>query len=220
MTGPSEPSMPERRDGSQGAAGDPAELARLFDLVYDELRVIARRHLSGERMNHTLTATALVHETYLRMLGGPAAAPMDEASRGRFFHAAGEAMRRVLIDHARMRGRVKRGGGLRRESAAPDQLPDDAMGLIERDEPGAILAVDEAFQRLEERDATAGAVVRLRFYAGLSAEETAKAMGISVRTVTREWGYARAVLLKELEKERREEAGGSPGAGVGSDADQ
>ena len=144
--------------------------------------------MAGERDGHTLQATALVHEVYLKLLGGDWA---PWASRKQFFFAAAEAMRQILIDHARARAGPKRGGGRKR-------VPLNVLDLAAEDQVLEILAVDEAVSRLEKVSPDVAAVVRLRFYAGLSVEETAEALGISPRTVRREWTYARARLIREL----------------------
>ena len=169
--------------------GDSRAAAELFPLVYAELRNLARQRMASERPGHTLQATALVHEAYLKLLGGDKAA---WASRKQFFFAAAEAMRQILIDYARARGGLKRGGGKKR-------LPLNVVDLAADDEQiPQILALDEAISRLEKVSPDVAAVVRLRFYAGLSVEETAEALGISPRTVKREWTYARATLSREL----------------------
>jgi len=168
--------------------GDSAAAAAVFTQVYHELHAIAERHMRGERRNHTLGATALVHEVYVRLLGGDALPLPDRAG---FFHAAAEAMRRILIEHARKRGRQKRGGGRRR-------IPLDVVDLTSDEHVGEILAVDETIRRLEEKDAQAAEVVRLRFFAGLSVEEVAAMLTSSPRTVAREWAYARAWLYRAL----------------------
>jgi RNA polymerase sigma factor (TIGR02999 family) len=165
-------------------AGSPQAAERLLPLVYEQLRAIARRNMQQERAEHTLQATALVHEAYLRLVGDH---NIEWDSRGHFYVAAAEAMRRILIEHARSRGRVKRGGERRR-------VPLTVVDLAAEDDGDQIMAVDEAFRRLEEVDPDAAKVVRLRFYAGLSVEETAAALGISPRSVAREWAYARAWL--------------------------
>ena len=164
-------------------------LDRLLPLVYDELRALARARLRHERPDHTLQTTALVHEAYLRLLGGE---DLPWKNRRHFFHAAGEAMRRILIEHARKRSRVKRGGKRVRVELR------DANLATEQDME-EILALDDAFRRLEEQDPKAADVVRLRFFAGLSVEETAKAMELSERTVKREWAFARAWLYDALQ---------------------
>jgi len=173
----------------EGASADDGRLAReFFPLIYDELKNLARRLMAAERKDHTLQATALVHEAYLRLLGGR---EISFAGRTHFFNAAAQAMRRVLVDHARSRGELKRGGNLRR-------LPLDALDLA-GDENGAdVLAVEEAMTRLEEYSPAVAAVVRLRFYAGLDQQQTAESLGVSERTVRREWTFGRAWLAREL----------------------
>jgi RNA polymerase sigma-70 factor (ECF subfamily) len=166
--------------GAEGAA------SRLLETVYAELRALAQVRMNQERREHTLQATALVHEAYIRLIGRDDLAIHGRAS---FFHAAAEAMRRILIDHARKRGAVKRGGGAR-----PIR---DVMDLASDENLGEALALDELILRLEGEDPQAAAVVRLRFYAGLSVEQAASVLDISPRTVKREWSYARAWLLKE-----------------------
>jgi RNA polymerase sigma factor (TIGR02999 family) len=161
---------------------------RLLPLVYDELRGLARARLRHERQGHSLQATALVHEAYIRMLGADSPSWND---RAHFFRAAAEAMRRILIDHARKRGRVKRGGGRIQVTLGDVQV---GAGLPLED----ILALDEAIQRLEGQDPRMAEIVRLRFFAGLSVEETAKALEVSERTVKREWAVARAWLFEAM----------------------
>ena len=160
----------------------------LLPLVYEQLRAIANNRMREERAGHTLQATALVHEAYMKLVNGP---EVDWESRAHFFRAAAEAMRRILIDHARKRKSEKRGGG----RAA---LPINVVDLAEEADPDQVLALEEAMQRLEAEDARAAEVVKLRFYAGLSVEETAEAMGVSERTVMREWAFARARLFQWL----------------------
>ncbi|HET6249299.1 MAG TPA: ECF-type sigma factor [Tepidisphaeraceae bacterium] len=169
-------------------AGVPA--SELLTLVYDELRTLARHRMANEGVAHTLQATALVHEVYLRLAGNDG----RFMSRAHFFHAAAEAMRRILIEHARAKGSKKRGGGAKR-------VPMDLLDLAAAPASDEILAFDEAFARLESETPMAAQVARLRFYAGLSIDETAEALGISPRTVDREWTYARAWLFRLLEKE-------------------
>jgi RNA polymerase sigma factor (TIGR02999 family) len=169
--------------------GDRREIFdRLLPLVYDELRDLAKARLGRERADHSLQATALVHEAYLRMLAGDSPSWND---RRHFYYAAGEAMRRILIEHARKRGRVKRGGG-RIQVTLGDVAVGGGLPLED------VLALDDAIARLRERDARAAEVVHLRFFAGLSVEETANALGVSERTVKREWAVARAWLYEAL----------------------
>ncbi len=174
------------------ADGDGSAAGRLLPLVYDQLRRMAARRMSNERADHTLQATALVHEAYLRLVGSdPAAAAAAPAGRGQFFAAAATAMRRVLVDHARSRAQLKRGGDRIR-------LPSSVLDLAAADEPDTVLAVDEALAKLEQRSPDVAEVVRLRFFAGLSIDETAEATGKSPRSVKRDWTYARAWLSEEL----------------------
>jgi len=165
-------------------------LERLVPLVYDELRVIARSRLRGERTGHTLQTTDLVHEAWVKM-AGDRNPPWND--RGHFFRAAAEAMRRILIDHARTRTRAKRGGpAIRMEVRETDRVtPEDP-------DPDTLLALDEAICRLAERAPRTADVVKLRYFAGLGIDETAAALGLSERTVKREWTFARAWLLSEL----------------------
>lgn len=157
-------------------------------LVYDELRAIARSALRQERPDHSLHATDVVHEAYFRLMGGTS--PSWD-NRAHFFLAAAEAMRRILIEHARRRNRVKRGGRrVRVELSSVDLAADYDVEQV--------LALDDVFQRLEQQDPRAASVVRLRFYAGLNVEETAKALEVSERTVKREWAFARAWLYTAL----------------------
>ncbi len=187
MTKPTQGEITQILAELRGADKETA-LGRLLPLVYGELRTLARAHLRHERRDHTLQATALVHEAYLRMLGGQDA-PWND--RAHFFRAAAEAMRRILIEHARKRGRIKRGGDHVRVRIS-------GVHLGTEQDPDEILALDEAIQRLDERDSRIADVVRLRFFAGLSVEETAKALEVSERTVKREWSFARAWLYNAL----------------------
>ena len=165
----------------------------LLTLVYAQLRKIAQQRMRDERSDHTLQATALVHEAYLRLVGDQQVA-WD--GRAHFFAAAAEAMRRILIEHARARGRQKRGGDpagrLRR------RIPLNVVDLATEADPDEILSVDEVVCRLEQQDPDLGRIVRLRYYAGLNDSETAAALDVSERTVRREWALAKAWLVTRL----------------------
>jgi RNA polymerase sigma factor (TIGR02999 family) len=175
----------------QDAAAGKAEAAdALIPLVYDQLRRIAQQRIANEREGFTLQATELVHEALIKL--APSLEKRDWQDRTHFYNAAAEAMRRILVDYARSRNAIKRGGGA--VEFVPINLIEVAAGDSEK-----ILALNEAIVRLEEMDATLGQIVRLRFFAGLTVEETARTLGLSPRTVVREWGFARAWLFKELE---------------------
>ncbi|MHC4450502.1 MAG: ECF-type sigma factor [Planctomycetota bacterium] len=171
--------------------GAPVDQAALLPLVYDGLRAIAARKMDRERPGHTLGPTALVHEAYVRLVGG---GPMSWSGKSHFYAAAAESMRRILVDHARARESKKRGGGRLR-------LALDVVDLASREDPLEILALDEALSRLEQQDERMAAIVKLRFFAGLEDEETAQALNVSRRTVCREWTMARAFLQREMGKE-------------------
>jgi RNA polymerase sigma factor (TIGR02999 family) len=160
----------------------------LLSLVYEQLRAIAQNRMREERSSHTLQATALVHEAYMKLIGDR---EVGFASRAHFFGAAAEAMRRVLIDHARRRDSQKRGAG---RSPSPLSVVD----LAADNNPAEILALDEALTKLESEDHRAAEVVRLRFFAGLGVDETAELLELSPRTVAREWSFARARLHQLL----------------------
>jgi RNA polymerase sigma factor (TIGR02999 family) len=179
------------------AEGDRSAGDRLLELVYRQLRGQAERQLASERAGHTLSATALVHEAYLR-LAGPREKPW--AGRGHFYSAAAQAMRRVLVDHAR--GRAARGNGALRLADIADV---EALGAADSQ---TILAVDEAVTRLEDSDPEAGALVRLRFYAGLSVQEAAEVLDVSPRKAARLWAYGRAVLYQDLAEDEESQDGG------------
>jgi RNA polymerase sigma factor (TIGR02999 family) len=157
----------------------------LFPAVYDELRRLAAAHLAGEAAGHSLDATALVHEAYLR-LGDP-----PFATRSQFFAAAAEAMRRILIDHARSKKAAKRGGAARRADLDADRLPSPA------DDPD-LLALDEALARFAAVDPQAAELVKLRYFAGLTVPQAAEALAISPRTADRFWAFAKAWLYREM----------------------
>ncbi|MBS0198661.1 MAG: sigma-70 family RNA polymerase sigma factor [Planctomycetes bacterium] len=165
----------------------PAGSDPLLPLVYDQLRAIAQQRMSEENVGHTLQATALVHEAYLR-IGQGRRQPFR--NRAHFFATAAEAMRRILIDHARAKGAVKR------RPPGSDLL--SVIDLAEHPDSDEILALDRALERLETVEPEVAAVVRLRFFAGLSGEDCAGSLGISPRQVDRLWAYARAWLAREL----------------------
>jgi RNA polymerase sigma factor (TIGR02999 family) len=168
--------------------GDASAADRLFPLVYEELRRIAHRQLGRERPDHTLGTTALVHEAYLKLVDQTQA---DWSERGQFFAIAARAMRRILVDYARQYLAGKRGG--RRERV---NLDTDTLSLDERAD--ALVAVDEALERLSALDARASRVVECRFFGGYSEEETAEALGITDRTVRRDWVRAKGWLYEAL----------------------
>jgi RNA polymerase sigma factor (TIGR02999 family) len=167
-----------------------------FARVYDELRTIAHARMRGERAGQTIQSTELVHEAYLRLRPE---GDGDWDSRAQFFAAAADAMRRILIERARAKGRGKRGGD-REGRAAPKLSLDlaEVAALADDGDPETILALDRAIERLAEREERAARVVRLRFYAGLSVEEVADLLGTSRRTILRDWAFARAWLYGEL----------------------
>src|SRR5262245_37901002 len=169
--------------------GDPQAAEQLLPLVYDELRRLAAQRLAHERPGQTLQPTALVHEAYLRLVGGEQPAHWD--SPGHFFAAAAEAMRRIVVESARRKQRAKHGGGRPRVDLDEHHLP-------VRPPPDEILALDDALTRLKEEDATAAQVVQLRFFAGLSMEAIAAALGISRATAQRHWRYARSWLRCDM----------------------
>ena len=170
--------------------GDSNPREELLPLVYEELRGIAGKRMSGERAGHTLQATVLVHEAYMKLLGDQDMAWRD---RGHFYSAAAEAMRRILIDHARRVRSKKRGGDLQRVTLGAPEASDGVEMAAED-----MVALSEALEKLEAEDERAAAVTRLRFFSGLSVEETAKVLEISERSVHREWTFARARLFEIL----------------------
>ncbi len=181
-------SMEERRADVTRLLKAGPQNDELLPIVYDEMRVIARKHMAGERADHTLQATALVHEAYVRLVGDE---HMQWRDRRHFYAAAAEAMRRVLIDHARRVRSLKRGGEHARVTLGAPEGPVD----MDADQ---ILALDDAIEKLAAEDERAAAVTRLRFFSGLSVEETARVLEISERSVHREWTYARARLAELL----------------------
>ncbi|MHC4219286.1 MAG: ECF-type sigma factor [Planctomycetota bacterium] len=168
--------------------GDPQAAARLLPLVYDELRRLAQQRMAAEPAGLTLQPTALVHEAYLRLVD---AGDVEWRGRGHFFGAAAEAMRRILVERARRYGRQKHGGGRRR-------LDLDRLSLAGEAPSDELLALDEALVRLEGEDKASGDVVKLRFFAGLTIEQTAEALGLSTATVSRHWTFARTWLYEQI----------------------
>ena len=162
--------------------------SRLMPLVYGELRRLAGLYMRGERPGHTLQATALVHEAYLRLVGHE---DVDWQNRAHFFGVAANLMRRILVDHARAKQAKKRGGGDQKVSL-------DQAVLVRPEAPEQFLALDEALERLAKRDPRQARIVELRYFGGLSEEETAEVLQISVRTVKRDWSVARAWLYQQL----------------------
>jgi len=169
-------------------SGDRDALDRLMPLVHDELRRLAAAHMRRERSDHTLQATALAHEAYMRMVNLDR---IDWRDRAHFFAVAAGVMRRILIDHARKRRAARRGGG------APHIPLEEGLRLAD-DRPDELVDLDEALERLAEVDPRQERIVELRFFGGLSVEETAAVLDISPRTVKREWAVARAWLRAEL----------------------
>ena len=172
----------------QWSGGDGAALDELMPIVYDELRRLAHRQMASERADHTLQATALVNEAYLKLKGQRAA---RWHNRSQFFAVAAQMMRQILVDYARRNSRAKRGAG------AEHVALDDAI-IVSADKSDELLAVDDALQKLEQFDKRRSQVAVMRFFAGLSVEEIAEALSISVETVTRDWRTARAWLRNEL----------------------
>ena len=175
--------------------GDPLAARKLLPLVYEELRTLAQQRMKNEPAGMTLQPTALVHEAYLRLIGGDASPLATWENRGHFFAAAAEAMRRILIERARQVRQKKRGGDRQRvdlddvDSAAVDESSDD------------ILALDQALRRLEDGDPVRSDVVKLRYFAGLTIGQTAEVLGISDATVVRHWTFARMWLYQEIKRQ-------------------
>jgi RNA polymerase sigma factor (TIGR02999 family) len=171
--------------------GDRAAAEKLLPLVYDELRRQAARRLAAEKPGQTLNATALVHEAYLRLVGSAEGDEKKWDGRGHFFAAAAEAMRRILVENARRKSRVKHGGELKRVT-----LEDAALVSVPTSE--TLLALDEALTRFALEEPMAAKVVELRYFTGLSIDEAADALGVSRATANRHWAYAKAWLRCEL----------------------
>jgi RNA polymerase sigma factor (TIGR02999 family) len=181
--------------------GDPHAASELLPLVYDELRRLAAAKLAQERPGQTLEATALVHEAYLRLVGTPAGATAPQwEGRGHFFAAAAEAMRRILIDQARRKQTLRRGGDRKREDPAHVEIAAPEPSLD-------VLALEETLERFERVDEPKARLVKLRYFAGLTIPQAAEALGISTNTADRWWAYARAWLHAELKKGAADSAG-------------
>jgi RNA polymerase sigma factor (TIGR02999 family) len=176
---------------SQIEQGDPSAAEQLLPLVYDELRKLAAAKLSQENPGQTLQATALVHDAYIRLVDVEKAQHWD--SRGHFFAAAAESMRRILVDQARRKQAERRGGGLKRHALEHVQIASPEPSLD-------VVAIDEALVRFEQLDKLKADLVKLRYFAGLTIPQAAEALGISPATADRYWAYARAWLHAELKK--------------------
>jgi RNA polymerase sigma factor (TIGR02999 family) len=174
---------------NEARAGDPHAAAELLPLVYEQLRALAERNMRKERPDQTLEATALVHEAYLRLVDEKSVREWD--GRWHFFAAAAEAMRRILVDRARSRGRLKRGGGRHRVSF-------EEMELTIDDPPDDLLALDEALDELARKHPDKAELVKLRYFGGLTMGQAAEALRISPRTAGRDWAYARAWLYERI----------------------
>jgi len=172
------------------ASGDKAALDRLLPLVYDELRRVAEKHLRGQQPSHTLQPTALVHEMYVRLVGQ---APPDVRDRIHFLSVAAQVMRQVLIDHARMKYAEKRGG--RQEKLALDEAQDACM-----EKPAIMIRIDDALNQLARQDPRKAQLIEMRFFGGLTAEESAAVLDLPVKVVRRELRVAQAWLQRELDQ--------------------
>ena len=172
----------------ESSLSTPGSVDGVFPVVYEELRRIAHRHLEREATGHTLTTTDLVHQAYLTLSSQTRA---HWSSRAHFMAVAATAMRRILVDHARARQSIKRGGEFKR-------VPLDSIASSVTQPPELLVALDEALERLRALDARQAQVVECRFFGGMSEDETAEALGIAVRTVRRDWSKARSWLFREL----------------------
>ena len=169
--------------------GDPTAADQLLPLVYDELKRLAAHKMANERPGQTLQATALVHDAYLRLVGSNGSQAWN--SRGHFFAAAAESMRRILIDNARKKQRIRHGGGRKRVDL-------DVVNVADPQNYDFLDALDKAIDGLAEENPAAAQVVKLRFFAGLTIQQTAESLDLSVRTVDRHWAYAKALIYQQL----------------------
>lgn len=176
------------------SAGNPQALDRLFPLVYSELRRVAHRQLGRERAGHTLNTTALVHEAYLKLVGHPP--DVDWKDRVHFFAVAGRAMRQILVNYAKAKGRAKRGGGI-------PKVPLEEAVVMAEERAEELIVLDEALERLGTMNERQVRVVECRFFGGLTIEETAEVLGVSVATINRDWTTARLWLHREVRQALR-----------------
>ena len=179
--------------------GDPKAADELLPLVYEELRLLAAQKLSQEKPGQTLQATALVHEAYIRLVEGE---NQNWNSRGHFFKAAAEAMRRILVDNARRKQSLKQGGEHQRMDIDISTADLSSLSLPGESVPEDVIAIDEALEKLGRKDPRNAELVKLRYFAGLSLDQAAEIEGVSRRTATRWWTYARAWLYRELTGEQ------------------
>ena len=175
---------------SKIAAGDQLASRELLPLVYDELRKLAAARMAQENPGQTLQATALVHEAYVRLVDGGSVPHWE--SRGHFFAAAAEAMRRILVENARLKARPKHGGGMERVTLSDAHLESDGFGNVD------LLALNDALEKLADKDPRKAELVKLRFFAGLSCKQAAQVLGIAESTVHLDWAYAKTWLRVEI----------------------
>lgn len=180
--------------------GDPAAANQLLPLVYDELRKLAAQRMSGEPTAHSLQATDLVHEAFVRLVD--VEEPQCWNSRGHFFCAAAEAMRRILIESARRKQRIRHGGELNQQAVNWDDI--QALDLPANESEEELIALDAALDKLREQDGTAADLVQLRYFAGLTQAEAAEILNISTRTADRTWAYAKSWLHREILRSKSE----------------
>ncbi len=181
-----------RRLFDQIESGDPTAASQLLPLVYDELKRLAAMKMANERVGHSLQPTALVHAAYLRLIGSET--PQHWNGRGHFFAAAAESMRRILVENARKKKRLRHGGGRKR-------LDLDLVNVADPENYDFLDALDKALDSLSAINSEAAQVVKLRFFAGLTIQKTAESMQLSIRTVNRHWAFAKAWIYQELSNE-------------------